>query len=62
MSEDLIHGGECPVCGEEFGDGFDDIEEGEQINDVRVCVIEKDGDGEMADGIIHLPWEVESDA
>lgn len=58
---ELLHGGACPVCGEEFGDGFESIEEGQQIDNVRVCVVEKNDDGEMADGIIHLPWEVDED-
>jgi len=57
--DDLIHGGECPVCGDEFGDGFGDISEGDQIDGARICVIEKNDDGtEMADGIIHLPSEI----
>lgn len=59
-TEELVHDGVCPVCGEEFGDGFGDIEEGESIDDARICVIEKDSEGEMADGIIHLPGEVSS--
>jgi len=59
MSDELIHGGECPVCGDEFGDGFGDIAEGEQIDGARICVIKKSDDGtERADGIIHLPSEV----
>lgn len=38
-----------------------DIEEGQKIDDARICVIEKSSDGEeMADGIIHLPSEVKS--
>ena len=55
---ELVHGGVCPVCGDEFGEGFGDISEGESIDDARICVIEKDGEEEMADGIIHLPSEV----
>jgi len=57
---DLVYGGECPVCGDPFGDGFDSIDEGDQIDDARICVIEKaDDGGEMADGIIHLPQEID---
>lgn len=57
--DELLYGGECPVCGEEFGDGFGEIEEGQQVDGARICVIEKDEGGEeMANGIIHLPWEV----
>ena len=57
-SEGIVYGGVCPVCGDEFGDGFSDIEEGESIDGARICVIEKNDAGEMADGIIHLPNEV----
>jgi hypothetical protein len=58
--DELAHGGVCPVCGEEFGDGFGDIKEGQQIDNARICVIDKTQDGEeMANGIIHLPWEVQ---
>lgn len=55
---EILHGGECPVCGDEFGCGFDDIKEGESIDGARICVIEIDEDGGMGDGIIHLPQEV----
>ena len=59
MSDDLIYDGECPVCGEPFGCGFDDIDEGDQIDNARICVVEKRDDGsEMKDGIIHLPSEI----
>lgn len=62
MSDELVYGGECPVCGEEFGDGFGDISEGQQIDGVRLCVVEETEDGgEMAESIIHLPWEVDGE-
>jgi hypothetical protein len=61
MSDELIYDGECPICGEPFGDGFDDIDVGDQIDDVRICVIEKDGDAEIGESIIHLPSEVSGD-
>jgi hypothetical protein len=55
--QDLAYGGVCPVCGEEFVDGFDDVEEGESIEGVRICITEKDGnDGEC---LMHLPEEAE---
>lgn len=60
MSEgELLHGGVCPVCGEEFGDGWGDFEEGDQIEDVRMCVIEKNDEDEIGESIIHLPEEIE---
>lgn len=51
--EDLAYGGVCPVCGDEFTDGFDELQEGESREDVRVCVVELE-DGE-ADALFHLP-------
>lgn len=59
--DELIYGGECPVCGQPFGDGFDHVEEGDQIDDVRICVIEKDEEEEIGESIIHLPKEVEDE-
>jgi len=53
--DDLIHDGECPVCGDEFADGFDEFNEGDTIEGVRICVIEKDSVSEVGDAIIHLP-------
>lgn len=53
QDEDLAYGGVCPVCGDEFTDGFDDLREGESREDVRVCVVELE-DGE-ADALFHLP-------
>lgn len=53
--DDLAYGGICPVCGEEFVDGFDDLEEGESYDGARVCIIEKDG--EQAEALFHLEVE-----
>jgi len=36
---DLINDGVCPVCGDEFVDGFDELGEGETHN-ARVCIVE----------------------
>ncbi|UXF50818.1 MAG: hypothetical protein HQRvContig01_32 [Haloquadratum phage sp.] len=52
--EHLAYGGVCPVCGDEFTDGFDDLDEGESVEAVRLCVVEKDDDG-AGDGLFHLP-------
>lgn len=43
--EDLVYDGICPVCGEEFLDGYDDLEEDESY-ETRTCIVELDGDGE----------------
>jgi hypothetical protein len=51
--EDISYGGVCPVCGDEFTDGFDDLEEDQSVEDVRVCVVELEN-GE-ADALFHLP-------
>lgn len=58
-NEDLIHDGVCPVCGEEFTDGFEDVTEAESIEGVRLCVIEKDGEGEIGECLLHLPDDQE---
>jgi len=50
--EDLAYGGICPVCGEPFNDGYDGLEEGESY-DARICIVEKDGNGEGA-MLVHL--------
>lgn len=57
---ELAHGGVCPVCGDEFTDGFDDLAEGESVEGVRLCVIETDGDG-TGDGLFHLPQDQTTD-
>ena len=54
MSEQYLYGGECPVCGRDFVDGFKPLSEGEQY-DAEICIVSKNeatGDGEM---LIHLP-------
>lgn len=56
----LIHDGVCPVCGEEFGDGWETFDEGNSIEDVRMCVVEKDDEGEIGESIVHLPEEIDS--
>ena len=53
----LAYDGICPVCGEEFEDGFDRLDEGESY-DVRMCVVEKDG--EDAEALFHLPEVTEA--
>ena len=58
MSDEFLYGGECPVCGRDFIDGFGPLEAGEQY-DAEICIVEKreaTGDGEM---IVHLPGLVE---
>jgi len=58
-SENLVHDGVCPVCGEEFTDGFEGIAEGQSVEGVRLCVIEKDEDGEIGECLLHLPDDQE---
>jgi hypothetical protein len=54
----LAYGGVCPVCGEEFVDGFDALDAGES-REARICIVEKgDSRGEC---LLHLPEE-DSDA
>ena len=52
MSDDLVYGGVCPVCGEEFEDGYENLEENESY-DARICVDEVDGKGE-GKMLVHL--------
>ena len=42
MTEDLIYDGECPVCGEEYTDGwtFTKANEGESIEGVKICIVD----------------------
>ena len=50
--EHLAYGGVCPVCGDEFTDGFERLKdlEGESIESVRICVIDP-----PEETLIHLP-------
>jgi len=50
--DDLVYGGICPVCGEEFIDGYDALEEDESY-EARICVDEIDGKGE-GKMLVHL--------
>jgi hypothetical protein len=52
-NEDLVHDGICPVCGEPFTDGFAEVEEGESYKG-RICVTEKDEDGNDGTMLVHL--------
>jgi hypothetical protein len=56
MSE-LYNGGVCPVCGEEFSDGFDELEEGESY-DGRVCIDEKYDEGGEGHMLVHLETDI----
>jgi hypothetical protein len=50
---DLYNDGICPVCGDEFIDGFDPLEAGESYA-AKVCIDEKNeatGEGHM---LVHL--------
>lgn len=58
MSDDeLAYGGVCPVCGDEFTDGFSDLEQGESV-DARVCIVDKGAD--EGEALIHLPEKREA--
>jgi hypothetical protein len=57
--QELAYGGVCPVCGEEFTDGFEHVEEGESIEGVRICITEKVEDSKDGECLMHLPEEVE---
>jgi len=50
--EDLVYGGVCPVCGDEFTDGFERLQDlkGESIEGVRICVIDP-----PEECLFHLP-------
>lgn len=50
--DSLAYGGICPVCGEEFTDGYDEVEPGNSY-EAKICVVEKDGkdEGSM---LVHL--------
>jgi len=52
----LAYGGVCPVCGDEFIDGFEPLEESTSYEG-RICVIEKNpetNDGKM---LVHINHE-----
>jgi hypothetical protein len=51
--EELYNGGVCPVCGEEFVDGFDALGVGKSY-EAKVCIEEVGDDGE-GKCLIHLP-------
>ena len=51
-TEDLYNGGICPVCGEEFVDGFDRMEE-QTSYEAKVCVTEVN-DKETGHCLIHI--------
>jgi len=51
-NKDLVYNGICPVCGEEFIDGYGDLEEDESY-EARICVDEIDGKGE-GKMLVHL--------
>lgn len=50
--DELAYGGVCPVCGDEFTDGFERLQdlENESIEGVRLCVIDP-----PKETLIHLP-------
>jgi hypothetical protein len=52
MSKDLIYGGICPVCEEEFYPGLQDLEDkqGESIENVKICLTNP-----PKSAIIHIP-------
>lgn len=53
LSDDLAYGGVCPVCGDEFVDGFSGLEQGESVDGARVCIVDKGGD--EGEALLHLP-------
>jgi hypothetical protein len=57
---ELYNGGVCPVCGDEFVDGFAQLEEGESYQ-AKVCIEEVNAPGEEGGfALFHLPG-VEAD-
>ena len=52
--ENLLYGGICPVCGDEYTDGLDRLSESKSFDEVRLCVVEKDENGDW-NGLFHLP-------
>lgn len=57
--EELAYGGVCPVCGDEFEDGFDRLDEDESYQ-VKMCVVERER--EDAEALFHLPDQEVSEA
>jgi hypothetical protein len=53
-SEGLAYGGVCPVCGDEFTDGFHRLQDrkGESIEGVRICLIDP-----PEECLFHLPTD-----
>lgn len=56
--DELVYGGVCPVCNEEFTDGFEQLQDltDVSIENVRLCVI--DPPDEV---LIHLPEDQKTD-
>jgi len=54
-TDTVVYDGICPVCGEEFTDGFDDLEVGESIEGVRLCVLETNQEDQTGNALFHLP-------
>jgi len=53
--DELVHGGICPVCDEEFTDAGTIMGELEgESKLVKLCVVEANGHGTGGDAIIHL--------
>lgn len=50
--DDLVYGGVCPICGDEFTDGFERLNDmqGESIEGVRICIIDP-----PEENLFHLP-------
>jgi hypothetical protein len=54
---DLIYGGECPVCGREFIDGFRDLDQGDTY-EVDLCVVATpESEEDAGKALIHLTGE-----
>jgi len=51
--EHLAYDGICPVCGEEFIDGFGPLEE-HRSYDGRICIVEKNAETNDGKMLVHL--------